>query len=177
MTGEPPAVGYRRGVEATLLWILAAVLVIVGLAGVVLPALPGAPLVLAGLVAGAAADGFTYVGPWALVGLGVLAALTYAADFVAGAFGAQKFGASKRAVAGAVLGALLGLFAGIPGVILGPFVGAVIGELSQHGDLRKAGRAGLGATLGLALGAAAKVSLMLTMLAIFATLRWILPAV
>jgi len=164
-------------VETTLLWILAAVLVVIGLLGVILPALPGAPLVLAGLVAAAAADGFVYVGPWALVGLGVLAALSYAADFVAGAFGAQKFGASKRAISGAVLGALVGLFFGIPGVLLGPFVGAVLGEMSQHGDLRKAGRAGLGATLGLALGAAAKVSLMFAMLAIFATLRWILPAV
>ena len=163
--------------ETTLLWILAAVLVVIGLLGVVLPALPGAPLVLAGLVAGAAADDFAYVGPWALVGLGVLAALSYAADFVAGAFGAQRFGASKRAIAGAVMGALAGLFFGIPGVLLGPFVGAVLGEMSDHGDLRKAGRAGLGATLGLALGAAAKVSLMFAMLAIFATLRWILPAV
>ena len=163
--------------ETTLLWILAALLVAIGLAGVILPALPGAPLVLAGLVAAAAADDFQYVGPWALAGLAVLAALTYAADFVAGAVGAQKFGASKRAIGGAVLGAIAGLFFGIPGVLLGPFIGAVLGELSQHGDLRKAGRAGLGATLGLALGAAAKVSLMFAMLAIFATLRWILPAV
>lgn len=163
-----------------LLWLLAAVLVVVGLVGLVLPALPGAPLVFAGLLAGAAADDFAFVGSWALFGLALMAGMTYAVDFIAGAFGAKRFGASKRAVIGAAIGALVGALgvlvgwlAGLPGLILGPFAGAVIGELSQHGSLRRAGWAGIGATIGLALGAAVKLGLALSMLGIFAVLRWL----
>jgi len=169
--------------DATLLWVLAAALVLLGLAGLVLPALPGAPLVFAGLLAGAAADDFAYVGTWALVGLGFLAALGYAVDFVAGAVGARKFGASRRAVLGAAIGAVVGALcvvfgfvAGLPGLVLGPFLGAVVGEMSEHGDLRRAGWAGFGTTLGVAFGAAAKIALSFTMVAVFVALRWIVPA-
>ena len=165
------------------LWVLAAILVIVGVAGLVLPALPGAPLVFAGLLAGAAADDFEYVGVWTLLALAAMATMTYAVDFVSGAFGARKFGASKRAVIGAAVGALVGaacvlvgFVAGLPGLVLGPFLGALLGELSQHGNLRRAGWAGIGATLGLALGAALKLGLALSMLGLFALLRWIVPA-
>jgi uncharacterized protein YqgC (DUF456 family) len=158
---------------AGLLWILSAVLILAGLAGLVLPALPGAPLLFLGLVAAAWAEGFVYVGWGTLLLLGVLAVLTYAVDFAAGAFGAKRFGASGRAVAGAALGTLFGLWFGLAGVLLGPFIGAVTGELTLRRDLRSAGRAGIGATLGLALGAAAKIALAFTMLGTFLAVRLI----
>src|SRR3970282_93440 len=114
---------------AFLLWILAAVLVIVGLAGLFLPVIPGAVLVFAGLVVAAWADDFAYAGWGTLTVLGVLALLTYPADFLASAFGAKRYGASPRAVTGAVIGAVVGIFFGLVGVLLGPFAGAVVGEL------------------------------------------------
>jgi len=154
-----------------LLWILAAILIVTGLAGLLLPALPGAPLLLLGLVAAAWAEDFAYVGWGTLSVLCGLAILTYVVDFAAGAFGAKRFGASGRAVAGAVLGTLLGLLFGLPGVVFGPFVGAVAGELTVNRDLRGAGKAGIGAALGLALGAAAKIALAFTMLGIFFVVR------
>lgn len=153
------------------LWIAAGVLITAGLAGLVLPALPGSPLLFLGLVAAAWAEDFTYVGIWTLVAIGVLAVCAYLVDFVAGAFGARQFGATPRAVLGAGIGTLFGLFFGIPGVILGPFAGAIIGELTVHRDLQRAGRAGFGATLGLALGAAAKIALAFAMLGLFAAVR------
>jgi uncharacterized protein YqgC (DUF456 family) len=156
-----------------LLWILAALLVVAGVAGLVLPALPGAPVLFAGLVVAAWAEDFAYVGTGTIVLLAVLAALTYAADFVAGAFGAKRFGASPRAVTGALVGGIVGLFFGIPGVLFGPFVGAVIGELSVRRDLNSATRAGIGASLGLVLAAAAKIALAFTMLGVFAVMRFI----
>ncbi len=155
-----------------LLMILAVVLVLVGLGGLMLPALPGAPFVFAGLFVAAWAEHFEYVGTGTLVALAVLAVLTYAADFVAGAFGAKKFGASRKAMVGAMLGAVGGLFFGLPGIVLGPFVGAVIGEYMEHPDIFKAGHAGLGATLGLALGIAAKMSLAFTMIGIYLFMRF-----
>ncbi|HWP57859.1 MAG TPA: DUF456 domain-containing protein [Candidatus Acidoferrales bacterium] len=160
--------------EASIaLWIVAIVLMIAGVAGLVLPALPGAPLLFAGLWLAAWADDFAYVGAGTLILLAVLAALTYVVDFAATAFGARRFGASSRAVIGAAAGALVGLFFGLPGIALGPFLGAVAGELLNRRSLHAATRAGIGATIGLALGVAAKLALAFSMLGIFVLARLI----
>ena len=146
---------------------LAVVMVIIGLIGVVMPALPGHLLILAGLIVGAWANGFTRVGIWTLVVLGVIALASYAVDFVAVALGAKRLGASPRAMTGAALGTLAGLFFGLPGVIVGPFVGAVIGELTAHRNFAKAGKAGVAAWIGFAIGTAVKVALAFLMIGIF----------
>lgn len=155
-----------------LLWVLGVALVLVGLAGLFFPAIPGAVLVFAGLVVAAWADDFAYAGWGTLTVLGVLALLTYPADFLASAFGARRYGASPRAVTGAVIGAVVGIFFGLVGVLLGPFLGAVIGEFSAQRHLGQAGRAGFGATVGIVLGTAAKLALAFTMLGIFAIVRF-----
>src|SRR5262245_46544163 len=157
---------------SVLPWILAGVGVAAGRAGLLLPVLPGAPLLFIGLVCAAWAEEFTRVGWGWLALIGGLAALTYPVDLAAGALGARRFGASGRAVLGAAAGGLVGLFLGLPGILLGPFVGAALAELSVRRDLRQAGRSGLGATLGLALGVAAKLSLAFAMLGTFAFVRF-----
>lgn len=154
-----------------LLWTLALLLVAVGVAGTIMPGLPGTVLVLAGLVLAAWIDGFSRVGAPTVAVLVGLTLLAYAADLVAGALGAKRSGASMRAAAGAGLGALVGLFFGIVGVLIGPFLGAVLAELSLHGNLERAGRAGIGTWLGMAVGAAVKVSLVFMMIAVF-LLAW-----
>lgn len=155
-----------------LWWVLAIALVALGFAGLFLPVLPGAVLLFAGLVVAAWVDDFTYVGWRTLTVLGVLALLTYPVDFLASAFGAKRYGASSRAVTGAVIGAVVGIFFGLPGVLLGPFLGALAGEFLTQRHLGKAGRAGVGATLGLVLGVAAKLAIAFTMLGIFAVVRF-----
>ena len=150
-----------------LLWVLGSVLVVVGLAGIILPALPGTILIFAGLVLAAWADGFTRVGIATLAVIGVIAAASYGVDFAAAALGVKRLGASPRAMVGAGLGTLLGLFLGLPGLLLGPFLGAVLGELSAKRDLVQAGRAGLAAWLGFAIGAVVKVAMAFSMIAIF----------
>src|SRR5690606_16736735 len=105
---------------SVLLWTLAAALVAVGLLGLVLPALPGAVLLFGGLLLGAWIEDFAYVGQGTLIALGVLALGTFVVDFLAGAVGARRYGASNRAVAGAAIGAVVGLFFGIVGVLIGP---------------------------------------------------------
>ena len=151
----------------SVLWILAVVMVVVGLIGVVMPALPGHVLILAGLILGAWANGFARVGVWTLVVLGVIALASYGVDFVAVALGAKHLGASPRAMTGAALGTLAGLFFGLPGVIIGPFLGAVVGELTVHRDVAKAGKAGVAAWIGFAIGTAVKVALAFLMIGIF----------
>ena len=142
-------------------------MVIIGVIGVVMPALPGHMLILAGLIVGAWANGFTRVGVWTLVVLGVIALASYGVDFVAVALGAKRLGASPRAMTGAALGTVAGLFFGLPGVIVGPFVGAVIGELTTNRDVAKAAKAGVAAWIGFAIGTAVKVALAFLMIGIF----------
>lgn len=155
------------------LWLLAGVLIAAGMVGLVLPLLPGAPLLFAGFLVAAWAEDFAYLGAGSLTAIGVLAVLAIAVDFIAGAFGARRYGASGRAVLGAALGATVGLFFGVVGVLIGPFVGAVLGELSVRRDLGAAGRAGLGATIGLALGTAAKLALGFAMLGVAVVMRFL----
>jgi uncharacterized protein YqgC (DUF456 family) len=158
--------------DPTGLLLVATVIVIIGLAGLVLPAIPGAPLVFVGLLLAAWAEDFVYVGVWTIVILAVLALLTFAVDLWATMFGAKKFGASKRAVIGAIIGAVAGIFLGFPGVLFGPFIGAVVGELSARRGLQQAARAGIGATIGLVLGAAIKIALAFSMIGIFLVARF-----
>jgi uncharacterized protein YqgC (DUF456 family) len=151
----------------TWMWVVAALLVVVGLAGTVLPALPGVTLVFAGLVLGAWADDFQRVGVWALTLLGLLTLASLAIDFAATALGARRVGATRYAMIGAAVGTLAGLVFGIPGLLLGPFVGAVAGEMLSHGEWRRATSAGVGTWVGLLFGTLAKLALAFTMLGIF----------
>lgn len=150
------------------LWALALLLVLGGLAGAVLPAIPGAPLVFAGLLLGAWIDGFQKVGWIPLTVAGVLAALTFAVDLAATALGAKRVGASPLALVGAAAGTVAGLFFGFVGVVVGPFAGAALGEYAARRDLRQAGKVGLGTWLGIVLGSAVKICLLLAMVGVFA---------
>jgi uncharacterized protein YqgC (DUF456 family) len=145
----------------------AALLVIVGLVGTVVPVLPGVLLVFGGLFLAAWAEGFARVGAAGLTIIGILAALGFAADFVASLLGAKRVGASPRALLGATVGGIVGIFFGIPGLLLGPFVGAVLGELWARGGLAKAGKVGIGTWLGLLAAAVAKVVIAFAMIATF----------
>ena len=154
--------------QQTLYFILAGALILIGLAGAVVPILPGVPLVFAGMLLAAWADHFQHVGGWTLTLLGVLGVLALLIDFVAGLFGARRVGASTRALWGAGLGTLVGLFFGLPGLLLGPFAGAVAGELSVGSKVEKAAKVGSGTWLGLLFGTLAKLALCFTMLGVFA---------
>ena len=153
--------------ENTLLWILAIGLVVVGLAGAILPVIPGVPLVFSGLLLAAWIDGFQRVGWITLTVLGVLAAVALLIDFVASALGAKRVGASPLALIGAMLGAIIGIFFGLLGIIFGPFIGAFAGEFITRGRLSEAGKVGIATWLGLVLGTLAKLAIVFVMLAVF----------
>jgi uncharacterized protein YqgC (DUF456 family) len=151
----------------TLLYALSALLILVGLAGTVLPALPGLPIVFAGMLLAAWAGDFERISGWTMAVLGALTLLALGLDFVAGLLGAKRVGASKLALLGAAIGTLVGLFFGLFGLILGPFVGAVLGELAHGRQAAKSMKVGLGTWLGMAFGAIAKIALAFVMLGIF----------
>ena len=149
------------------LWSLAILLMLVGVLGIVLPALPGVPLMFAGMVVAAAIDDFQRIGWITLSVLGFLTLIAVVVEFAASALGAQRVGASRTAIWGALLGTLVGLPFGIVGLLFGPFIGAVAGERSVHGRLEQAGRVGVATWLGLIFGTLAKMAIAFAMLGIF----------
>jgi uncharacterized protein len=151
-----------------MMTLLGFVLIAVGLAGAVLPALPGLPFVFGGLWALAYAGDYARVGTLTLGILAVLLVVGLLLDFIAGSLGAKKFGASPQAVAGSLIGAFVGVFFGLPGLILGPFLGAVLGELKAQRSVEQATISGVGAWIGLMLGIVAKLVIALVMIGVFA---------
>ena len=147
---------------------IAVILVVLGVLGTVLPVLPGALLVFAGLFLAAWAQDFTRVGLWGLAIIGALMALSFAVDFIASMAGAKRVGASPKALIGAAAGGLAGLFFGLPGILLGPFIGAVLGELIARGGFAQAARVGVGTWLGLLVAAVAKLVIAFLMIGTFA---------
>ncbi|MFY8121081.1 MAG: DUF456 domain-containing protein, partial [Burkholderiaceae bacterium] len=136
----------------TALWILAVLMMIVGVVGTVLPALPGVMLVYGGIVLAAYAEGFTRISGLTVAVLGALALVAFVIDYVASAAAAKKAGASKLGLAGAALGTVLGIFTGFIGLLFMPLVGAAIGEYLAQRDALKAGRIGLATWVGLLVG-------------------------
>ncbi len=153
--------------SAGLLWALSALLIVVGVAGTVLPALPGTAFVLGGIVLGAWIDDFTRVPVWVVVLCTVLAVLAWVLDYVAGLMGARRAGASKQALIGAAVGTVVGLFMGIVGVLFMPLVGAAVGEYLARKDERQALQVGVATWLGIMAGLLAKVVLACMMVGIF----------
>ncbi|NTV06659.1 MAG: DUF456 domain-containing protein [Chlorobiaceae bacterium] len=156
-----------------LLWLVAAVLVITGFAGLVLPALPGIALIFFGLVVAAWAEHFFYVGWKTITVLALLMLVAGLIDLLSGVLGAKKFGAGRYALIGAGIGAVCGLFFGIPGIIAGPFLGALLGELIARRGLKDAGIAAIGTWIGLVAGSAMKIAIAFTMLGLFILVRFL----
>lgn len=154
-----------------LIWTGAALLVLAGFAGMVIPVLPGPLLLLGGLLMAAWAEDFSRVGMPTILFLSALCALAMALDFIASAMGAQRYGASRAAVAGALIGGAVGLVFGPFGLLLGPFAGAMLGELASGRALAQAGRSGWGATLGMLLGTVAKLVIGVLMVGVFVLVR------
>ena len=158
----------RRMDTQTLFYAIAALLILAGLAGTILPALPGLPLMFAGMLLAAWAGKFALIGPWTLAVLLVLTLVSIAVDVFATAMGAKRVGASGLAMVGAAVGTLVGgIVFSLPGLILGPFIGAVAGEMLHGKPWQHASRVGAGTWIGLAIGTALKLALAFAMLGIF----------
>ena len=150
-----------------LWWLIAIVLMAVGLLGTVLPLVPGAIIILAAAIIHQIMLPGKSLGWWNIGGLIVLTLISYALEFGAGYFGAKRFGATKWGTFGAVIGTIAGLFFPFPGLLIGPVVGAIAGELIAGKRLVSAGRAGWGTILGNLAGMIAKLVIALAMICWF----------
>lgn len=154
------------------LYAAAACLMALGLFGSLVPALPGIPLAFAGIWLAAGVDHYHHIGLWWLLGIAAVGAVGLTLDLLAGALGAKRAGASRRAVWGALLGSVIGIFFGLPGLLVGPFAGAVIGELSTGQGVQRSTHVGLSAWLGLIFGTIMKLVSCVTMIMLFGAGWW-----
>lgn len=154
-------------------WLASIALIVIGVAGTVLPALPGTAFVLAGIVLGAWIDGFARVGWPTITIVSVLAVVSWVLDYVAGLLGARKVGASKLAIVGAAVGTVAGLLFGFIGVLFMPFVGAAIGEYLDRQNHQRAVQVGVATWVGIMIGLIAKVVIAFVMIGVFAVAWWV----
>jgi uncharacterized protein YqgC (DUF456 family) len=153
---------------AILLYVLGVALLAAGVAGLVVPVLPGALLLAAGVAALAWAGDFAILGWGTVAFAGAVALAIVAVDWAAGVLGAKAFGASRWAVIGSAVGLLVGLFLGLPGIVLGPAVGALVFEYAKDPNFGRAARAGAGAFVGFVVGSVFKVVLAFVLLGVVA---------
>lgn len=124
------------------------IFILIGIAGSLLPVLPGPPLSWVGLL-------FIYfTAPidynWSFLGITlIIAILVFALDYIIPAIGTKRFGGTKAGMIGTSIGLVLGLLAPIPGgIIIGPFLGALVGELLHKANIKTATKAAFGSFLG-----------------------------
>lgn len=155
------------------LWTVAVCFIVVGVAGTIVPALPGIPMIFIGAWIIAFVDDYQEITWVTLVILGILTVIGFAVDWVAQTMGAQKAGASKYGLAGSLVGTILGLFMGIFGILFMPLIGAFIGEYIAQRDLRIATNVGWATWIGMLAGTAIKLALSFTMIGIMVFAFWV----
>jgi uncharacterized protein YqgC (DUF456 family) len=156
-------------------FVLTLLVMLVGVAGAVLPGLPGTPLIFIAALVHRLVFGERGASVLVIVVCGVIAAVSLVMEILATTYGAKRMGATWRGILGAGLGAVVGLFFAPLGLIFGPLLGAFIGEALGGRDAREAGKAGLGAFIGLIVGAAGKLACAVTMIGLW-TLNVLLGA-
>ena len=151
----------------TLLWVVAVVLIVAGVAGTILPALPGTALAFAGILLAAWIDDFSRVTGWTVMICGLLMLLAWGADYASAMVGARRAGASTLAVAGAAIGTVAGIFTGFVGLLVMPLVGAAIGEYLADRNAARAAHVGFATWVGLLIGTVVKVVITFVMIGLF----------
>ena len=140
-----------------LLYILSALCMLVGLAGCILPMLPGPPLAWLGMLLLHFTDRVDFTVTELVVSALVVIA-TVVLDYITPMIGTKKFGGGKYGNWGCMIGTVVGLFFTPLGLILGPFIGAVIGELIAGKPMRAALKAGFGSFVGFLFGTLIKLA-------------------
>lgn len=128
-----------------------------GLAGTVVPILPGAPLAWLGLFLSYFSS-YNEISIFCLILTAVFAVAVSVLDNFCPTFMTKKFGGSKAAVTGSAIGLIIGFFVGPWGIVFGPFFGALVGELTHtKGKFEGVLKSAFGAFVGFLLGTGLKI--------------------
>ncbi|GET21782.1 DUF456 domain-containing protein [Prolixibacter denitrificans] len=145
---------------------ISAILMLVGLIGCILPALPGPTLSYLGLVVLSFSDRVTFSTRFFII-WGIVALVVTILDYVIPIWGTKRFGGSKYGVWGSIIGLLGGLFFPPIGFILGPFAGAIVGEMYAGKRSKEMFRAGFGSFIGFLVATFIKILISGTMFFLF----------
>jgi len=151
----------------TTLWIIALLMILVGVAGTLLPSLPGVPMIFGGVLLAAWIDDFQRISVFTVIVMAIFAVLGIVIDFAAAAVSARRVGASRQGIIGAAIGTLAGIFSGLWGLLFMPLAGAAVGEFIAHKDMFRAGKIGAATWFGLLLATAVKLAIAFTMVGAF----------
>jgi uncharacterized protein YqgC (DUF456 family) len=151
-----------------VLIIISSLLFLAGLFSIIVPFVPGVPLVWLGVFIYAIGTGFKTISIPAVVIFFFLMVLTLLLDFVLPLLGLKKYKASNWSMLGSFLGFILGVvFFNIWGAILGPIVGAFVAEIIAKRNFYKGFRAGLGVLISSVIGTLLKIVISLIMIGYF----------
>ena len=155
------------------LLILGLLLMLVGIIGSILPALPGPPISWVGILMLYLCEGIS-INYWILAVTLLIAVIIGILDYIIPAKGTKYFGGSKYGIWGTNIGLVVGIFAPIPfGFLIGPFVGALVGELIYNSQEKgRAFKAATGSFIGFLVGTFMKVLVSLLFLGLFLVLVW-----
>lgn len=155
-------------IEEVIINIATALLILIGFVGIFLPVLPSTPIIFAGTLVYAINDKFENVGWKTYTFLAILMIIGLVLDYVAGVYGAKKFGSTKWGILGSFIGGIVGVIVlNLIGLILGAIIGAVAFELLAGQSLKKSIKAGGGVLLGFLGGVILKTIIALIMIGIF----------
>jgi uncharacterized protein YqgC (DUF456 family) len=144
--------GNRLHLGMDWLWIILGILLILaGIAGSLLPLLPGPPIAYVGLLLQQLKAEPAFTTKFLLIWAGIVI-LTLVLDYLVPIWGTKKFGGSKYGVWGCTLGFLAAFWMGPWGVILGPFLGAFLGEMIAGKNSKQSFRAAMGSFIGFIAG-------------------------
>ncbi|NLJ71514.1 MAG: DUF456 domain-containing protein [Syntrophomonadaceae bacterium] len=134
----------------TIILIGVFIFIFIGIAGTIIPFIPGVPLVFISILAYSWYEGFNIISVRLIIIFAAITVITLFFNFLALIIGGKYFKASKYGINGAVIGFFLGLIFFPPiGIFIGAPLGGILGEFIFNNDLRNAMKAGIGATLGL----------------------------
>ncbi len=149
---------------------------LIGLLGVVLPVVPGVPMIFGAALVYAILTDYADINSQIIILFGVMTIVSLVLDWVATAFGVKKMGGSYAGIIGAFLGMIVGFMIpgiGIIGFIIGAFVGAFLFELLVNKEAKTALRAGLGSFIGFIAGGLIKFVIGAAMIGIFVWKRFV----
>ena len=136
--------------------ILAAIFLLIGFLGSVLPVLPGIPLSYLGIVLLHLTDKYSFSSQF-LIAWAIIVIVVQLLDNLLPVISTKKFGGTKKGVWGSTIGLLVGMFFGPIGIIAGPFAGAFLGEMLAGKQKHEALKAAFGSFIGLLIGTLGKL--------------------
>ena len=138
---------------------------IIGMAGTIVPLLPGIPFMFLAIFIYGFIDNWQVINSWFVMSIGIITAISMFIDYYSGVWGAKRYGASRAGTWGAILGGIFAIFIMGPlGLFLGPLIGVLIGELLSGKSIDKAMNSGLGTFVGVLGGTVVRVFIALVIL-------------